>query len=63
MSLPIMAMILLPLAMALLLLWAPARPLVIRGLGLAPAPALLLLPAAWDGGVSSFTTNAALHHP
>jgi formate hydrogenlyase subunit 3/multisubunit Na+/H+ antiporter MnhD subunit len=50
-----MAMILLPLAMALLLLWAPARPLVIRGLGLAPAPALLLLPAAWDGGVSSFT--------
>lgn len=51
----IMAMILLPLVMALLLLWAPLRPLVVRLLGLAPAPALLLLPAAWDGSVSSVT--------
>ena len=37
--------------MALLLLWAPLRPLIVRALGLAPLPALLLLPAAWDGGV------------
>ncbi len=50
-----MAMILLPLAMALLLLWPPLRPWIVRALGLAPAPGLLLLPAAWDGSYSSFT--------
>lgn len=44
------AMILLPLAMTLLLLWPPLRPVIIRGLGLAPLPALLLLPAAWQSG-------------
>ncbi len=55
MILTIMAMILLPLAMAGLLLWASLRPLVVRALWLAPVPALLLLPDAWQGGVSSFT--------
>lgn len=55
MILTILAMILLPLVMALLLLWAPLRPRVLRSLGLAPVPALLLLPAAWQGRVSSFT--------
>jgi formate hydrogenlyase subunit 3/multisubunit Na+/H+ antiporter MnhD subunit len=50
-----MAMILLPLGMALLLLWTPLRPLIVRALGLAPVPGLLLLPAAWDGSYSSFT--------
>ena len=34
------------LVMALLLLWAPLRPLIVRGLGLAPLPALLLLKEA-----------------
>ena len=53
MILTIMAMILLPLVMALLL-WTPLRPLIVRALGLAPAPGLLLLPAAWDGSYSSF---------
>jgi formate hydrogenlyase subunit 3/multisubunit Na+/H+ antiporter MnhD subunit len=53
--LSIMVMITLPLAMALLLLWVPLRPLIVQGLGLAPAPGLLLLPAAWDGGYSSLT--------
>jgi len=51
----IVLMILLPLAMALLLLWPALRPAIVRGLGLAPLPALLLLPAAWDGGISSVT--------
>ncbi|PZF77303.1 hypothetical protein DK847_08250 [Aestuariivirga litoralis] len=51
----IMAMILLPLAMALLLLSAPLGRLVPRLLGVAPAPALLLLPIAWEGSVSSYT--------
>lgn len=55
MILAIMVMITLPLAMALLLLWAPLRPLIVRGLGLAPTPGLLLLPAAWDSGYSSLT--------
>ncbi len=55
MILTIMAMILLPLGMALLLLWTPLRPLIVRALGLAPVPGLLLLPAAWDGSYSSFT--------
>ena len=55
MILAIMAMILLPLVMALLLLWEPLRPWIVRGLGLAPVPGLLLLPAAWDNGVSSVT--------
>lgn len=55
MILTIMVMITLPLAMALLLLWAPLRPLIVRGLGLAPTPGLLLLPAAWDSGNSSLT--------
>lgn len=55
MSLTIMMMIALPLFMALLLLWAPLRPLIVRALGLAPGPALLLLPAAWEVGRSSFT--------
>ena len=36
---------LLPLVMALLL-WTPLRPLIVRALGLAPAPGLLLLPAS-----------------
>ena len=54
MILTIMVMITLPLAMALLLLWAPLRPLIVRGLGLAPTPGLLL-PAAWDSGYSSLT--------
>jgi formate hydrogenlyase subunit 3/multisubunit Na+/H+ antiporter MnhD subunit len=53
--LTIMAMILLPLLMALLLLWPPLRPWIVRALGLAPAPGLLQLPAAWDGSYSSFT--------
>ena len=55
MILAILLMITLPLLMALLLLWAPLRPWVVRGLGLAPIPGLLLLPAAWDSGYSSFT--------
>lgn len=55
MILTIMVMITLPLAMALLLLWASLRPLIVRGLGLAPTPGLLLLPAAWDSGYSSVT--------
>ncbi|MCA3554410.1 proton-conducting transporter membrane subunit [Aestuariivirga sp.] len=49
----IMAMILLPLAMALLLLSPALRPMVVRGLGLAPLPALLLPPAAWEGSIST----------
>jgi formate hydrogenlyase subunit 3/multisubunit Na+/H+ antiporter MnhD subunit len=53
--LSIMVMISLPLAMALLLLWAPLRPLIVRALGLAPAPGLLLMSAAWDSGDSSLT--------
>lgn len=55
MILTIMAMIMLPLVMAALLLSASLRPLVVRGLGLAPVPALLLLPDAWQGAVSYFT--------
>ena len=55
MILTIMAMILLPLLMAMLLLWVPLRPLIVRILGFAPAPGLLLSPAAWDGSYSSIT--------
>ena len=55
MILAIMPMIVLPLVMALLLLWAPLRPWIARALGLAPVPGLLLMPAAWDGGYSSLT--------
>lgn len=55
MILSIAAMILLPLAMALLLAVAPLRPFVVRALGLAPLPALLLLPAAWQGGIGTVT--------
>ena len=50
----ILAMILLPLAMALLLL-TPLRPVIPRTLGLAPVPGLLLLPAAWRAGSASVT--------
>ncbi len=53
--LAITLMILLPLAMAALLLWLPLRPIVVRALGLAPLPGLLLLPDAWDDSVSSVT--------
>ncbi|MCA3561457.1 MAG: hypothetical protein IOC82_10575 [Aestuariivirga sp.] len=55
----IMAMILLPLAMALLLLSPALRPVVVRGLGLAPLPALLLAAAACGGSVSAFTFPGA----
>ncbi len=48
-------MILLPLAMALLLLVPPLRPVIARALGLAPVPGLLLLPSAWNGGVTTVT--------
>lgn len=48
-----LAMIALPLVMALLLLWPPLRGMVVRALGLAPLPALLLLPAAWEGASAS----------
>jgi formate hydrogenlyase subunit 3/multisubunit Na+/H+ antiporter MnhD subunit len=48
-------MILLPLVLALLLLCAPLRPWIVRALGLAPVPGLLLLPAAWEGSYSSMT--------
>ena len=50
----IAAMILLPLAMALLLL-TPLRSMVVRGLGIAALPALIFLPAAWQGTTMSVT--------
>lgn len=55
MILAIALMILLPLGMALLLLWTRARPAIVAALGLAPLPALLLASAAWEGDVSSVT--------
>ena len=49
-----LAMILAPLVMAVLLLtWL--HPVVIRALGLAPMPALLLFPAAWSDGARFVT--------
>lgn len=53
MTIAIMAMIGLPLVMALLLLWPPLRPVVVRLLAVAPLPGLLLSPVAWEG--ASFT--------
>jgi formate hydrogenlyase subunit 3/multisubunit Na+/H+ antiporter MnhD subunit len=51
----VLGMIALPLVMALLLLWPAMRPVVVRALGLAPLPALLLLPAAWSDASLQFT--------
>ena len=52
---PVLAMIGLPLVMALLLAWPACRGMIVRALGLAPLPALLLFPAAWDATSSSVT--------
>lgn len=54
MILAVVMMVVLPLAMAALLVLPPLRPAIVRALGLAPLPALLLLPGAWNGGSSSF---------
>jgi len=53
--LAIALMVLLPLVMALLLLLPALRPAIARALGLAPVPALALLPAAWSSGSISGT--------
>ena len=55
MILAIALMVLLPLVMALLLLLPALRPAIARALGLAPVPALALLPAAWSSGSISGT--------
>lgn len=54
MILALVMMVVLPLAMAALLVLPPLRPAIVRALGLAPVPALLLLPGAWNGGASIF---------
>ena len=48
-------MVLLPLSLALLLLLPSWRLVVVRALGLAPLPALVLFPAAWRAGSLSAT--------
>lgn len=50
MILILVAILALPLVMAALLFVSPLRSLVIRALGFAAAPALLLLPVAWEKG-------------
>lgn len=54
MILAVVMMVVLPLVMAALLVLPPLRPVIVRALGLAPLPALLLLPGAWNGGASTF---------
>ncbi|MFO1121872.1 MAG: proton-conducting transporter membrane subunit [Hyphomicrobiales bacterium] len=54
MKVVLVAMIALPLAMLSLLALRPLRPLIVRSLGLAPLPALILLPAAWESQQRSY---------
>jgi formate hydrogenlyase subunit 3/multisubunit Na+/H+ antiporter MnhD subunit len=52
-----LATVTVPLLMTLLLFVPPVRQLIIRSLGAAPAPALLLLPGAWEGRQHSFVLS------
>jgi formate hydrogenlyase subunit 3/multisubunit Na+/H+ antiporter MnhD subunit len=54
MKVVLVAMIALPLVMLALLTLRPLRPLIVRSLGLAPLPALILLPAAWESQQRSY---------
>lgn len=54
MKVVLVTMIALPLVMLALLTLRPLRPLIVRSLGLAPLPALILLPAAWESQQRSY---------